>query len=112
MRTVLVALAFAAAAKPAAGEGLEHGWWIVAGSFRQNGTDRNDALIAKASDGLRQCGLTPFYDFSFKFSSFASNYDVVVTGPFSSKADADATLGRARRCIPSAYLKNARYLGK
>lgn len=113
MRTALAALAFVVAAGGAqAGEELNEGWWIVAGSFRQHGTDRNDASIARASGGLRRCGFKPFNDFSDKFAGFKSGFDVVVTGPYTEQAEADAIVARVRRCVPSAYVKNARYLGE
>jgi hypothetical protein len=113
MRTALAALALLVAAEAAqAGEELNEGWWIVAGSFRQGGADRNDASIAKASAGLRRCGFRPFNDFSAKFAGFAPGFDVVVTGPYTERAGADAIMERVQRCVPSAYVKNARYLGE
>ena len=113
MRYALPAMILAASISSASAfEELNEGWWIVAGSFRQSGVDRNDQRIKATSQQLTRCGFRPFNDFSDKFAGFSPGYDVVVTGPYSFRAEAAAVLAHARRCAPASYIKGGRYLGE
>jgi len=109
LATAMLAISVNAAS---AFEELNEGWWIVAGSFRQSGVDRNDPSIRKASEALKRCGFRPFNDFSIKFSGFSPGYDIVVTGPYSFEAEAKAVLASVKKCVPVAYIKNGQYLGE
>jgi hypothetical protein len=88
------------------------GWWIVTGSFANDGAARNDALIRRSSEAARRCGLTTFNDFSFKFRGLKPGYDVVVIGPYPERASARRYLARVQPCVPGAYLKEAEHLGE
>lgn len=113
MRVISLALFAALIATTALSEEeSETGWWIVIASFRNDGAARNDSSIRLASQQVARCGLRAFNDFSSKFSGFQSGYDVVVVGAYPVRSSADRYLRQVQRCVPSAYLKEATYLGE
>lgn len=116
MRTALIALALIAPTALLAGDsdqdGPSSGWWIITGSFPNDGAARNDESIRRSSAAAKRCGLTTFNDFSAKFRGLEPGYDVVVVGPYPAKASADRYLARIKRCVPGAYLKEAEHLGE
>lgn len=113
---VLTALAGPAAAQTMRGVPLaDDGWWVVLGSFGNNGgtgSRASDAAIAKVRRQAQSCSESPFNDTSEKFSGFAPGYDVSVLGAYPTRARAEAALSRVGACVLSAYIRRARYAGE
>ncbi|EHP90323.1 SPOR domain-containing protein [Methylorubrum extorquens] len=104
---------FLLAAAGTSAAALDSGLWIVAGSFRNpDYSNFQTEAVRKASAAVRRCGLAPFNDFSGKFRGFAEGHDVVVVGPYRTRAEADAVLRRLKPCVPDAFVKQGRYLGE
>ena len=66
-----------------------------------------NAVLAK----LKPCGFTPFNDFSMKFSTFRSGFNVFVLGAFPTRGAADHVKAAVGSCAPAAYVKAAKYAG-
>lgn len=90
---------------------LDEGWWVVVGSFPDNG-EAMTAGTERVSQAAARCGFTTFSDFSAKFSGFAPGFHVFVIGAYPRRSDADAVRRLVRPCIPDAYLKRGRYAGE
>ena len=120
MRRVLIPLllAFAGPAEAQTMRGVplaDDGWWVVLGSFGNNGgagSRASDAAIAKVRRQAQSCGESPFNDTSGKFSGFAPGYDVSVLGAYPTRVRAEAALSRVGPCVPGAYIRRARYAGE
>lgn len=114
MRLVRILALLAAAAVPAtAAQTLEGRWWVVLGaSSSPDSTLRPFPEAWKASHAARRCGVEPMGDFSAKFEGFAPDLYVSVVGGFTTRAEAEAMLGRLRRCVPDAYLRRGGYAGE
>ena len=107
--TVLSALVSSA---PVAAQRPDAGWWVVVGSYPRDPPARQQGDLQRVSAAARRCGLRPINDDSAKFAGFRPGLNVFVVGAFASRPEADRTLAVARRCFPSAYVKQARYLGE
>jgi hypothetical protein len=113
---MLMALAAPAEAQTMRGVPLAHeGWWVVLGSFDNDGgrgSRAADAAIAKVRRQAQSCGESPFNDTSMKFSGFAPGYEVSVLGAYPTRARVEAVLARVEACVPGAYIRRARYAGE
>lgn len=105
-----------AQAQPMRGVPLaDEGWWVVLGSFDNNGgagSRSADAAVARTRRQAQSCGERPFNDVSEKFSGFVPGFDVSVLGAYPTRARAEAALSRVATCIPGAYIRRARYAGE
>ncbi len=112
----LLALAGPAEAQSMRGVPLaDEGWWVVLGSFGNNGglgSRAADAAVARTRRQAQSCGESPFNDVSDKFSGFASGFDVSVLGAYPIRARAEAALSRIGPCVPGAYIRRSRYAGE
>lgn len=112
----LLALAGLAQAQPMRGVPLaDDGWWVVLGSFGNNGgsgSRATDAAVARVRRQAQSCGESPFNDVSEKFSGFAPGVEVSVLGAYPTRARAEAALYRIGACVPGAYIRRARYAGE
>ena len=82
------------------------GWWIVLGSFSVQAN-----AFQHVDDVAARCGLRAFHDLSNKFTGFTPGYNVVVSGPYGTRDEAEHALKGAKRCVPGAYLKYGEYAG-
>ena len=91
------------------GLALDRGYWVVIGNLPQDDIDpaAQSAIEARAS----KCGFEAFNDFSSKFG-FKPGYIAFVLGAYATRAEANAVLGRVRRCVPDAYVKQGAYSGE
>jgi hypothetical protein len=63
------------------------------------------------NDAAARCGIRAFHDLSNKFIGFTPGYNVVVSGPYATRGEAERILKGAKQCVPDAYLKYAKYTG-
>lgn len=88
---------------------LDSGFWVVVGNMQQDET--NPAVSSRIHAKIGRCGFQAFNDFSSKFG-FVPGYIVFVLGAYASRAEAQAVLQQARRCVPDAYIKRGAYAGE
>ncbi len=84
----------------------DSGWWVVLATVP---ADQDVRAIVQDMEG---CKLHPFNDFSSKFAGFAPGFQVVVDGAYGTQSEAESVRSAAMRCVPDAYVKQARYLGE
>ena len=84
---------------------------MVVGSFPADPPARQKPDLDRVMGAAQVCGVRPFNDLSEKFVGFQPRLNVFVLGAYS-RSEAERAQATARRCFPSAYLKQARYLGE
>lgn len=112
----LLALAGSALAQPMRSVPLaDDGWWVVLGSFDNNGGSGSraaDVAVARMRRQAQSCGERPFNDVSEKFTGFAPGFDISVLGAYPTRARAEAARSRIGACVPGTYIRRARYAGE
>ncbi len=118
---IVAALALMTVAAPAQAQAMrgvplaDDGWWVVLGSFDNDGgagSRAADAAVARARRQARACGQEPFNDTSEKFRGFAPGFDVSVLGAYPTRARAETVLSQVRPCIAGASIRRTRYAGE
>ena len=90
----------------------DSGWWVVVASAPDLPPAQADAKRREIMARMRRCGLTPYHDFSSKFSGFRPGLMVYVLGAYATRGEADYVREAASACSPAAYLKQGRYAGE
>jgi len=97
---------------PSLGHGPDSGYWVILGSVPTHDIRSWESQGRRVLNKASACGFEPFDDLSEKFTGFVPGYDVFVVGPYASLKEASQVRDIARRCIPDAYVKQGRYVGK
>ena len=85
-------------------------WWIVVASVVDGPAQELDVEAVRAR--LSKCGVETWNDRSSRFVGFRAGFIAVVIGPLPSKSEAISVLGRARRCVPDANLRQAKHVAE
>lgn len=103
----ITAAAALALSGPAAAQSLQHGWFVIVGSYllRHNleATD-NASRVMRAAE---RCGFKPAMGSSGQFPGMRGGRDVQFLGGYATKERARAVLFAVRPCVADAFIKRS-----